>query len=117
MPTRQNKMSPSVRKRFRHHFLRALLLSTGLIAVMLCLGIAGYHFIAGFGWIDSLLDASMILGGMGPVGTLTSDGAKVFASFYALLSGLAFISASGIVLSPMVHRVLHRFHIEEKELN
>jgi putative effector of murein hydrolase len=116
MTVRKNPISPTARKRFRHHILWAFLLSTGLIVAMLCLGIAGYHFIAGFSWIDSLLDASMILGGMGPVGALTSDGAKVFASFYALLSGLAFISASGIILSPMIHWVLHRFHIEEKDL-
>ena len=71
---------------------------------------------AGFGWVDSLLNASMILAGMGPVGVLNSDTAKVFASAYALFSGLVFITATGIVLSPIFHRVLHRFHIEEKDL-
>lgn len=88
----------------------------GLIVVSLCIGILGYHFIAGFGWVDSLLNAAMILTGMGPVGTLNSDAAKIFASGYALFSGVAFITATGILLSPMFHRVLHRFHIEEKDL-
>ena len=103
------------RRRFYHRFLRALGLSGGLLGVSLCLGISGYHYIAGFGWADSLLNASMILSGMGPVGTLNSDAAKVFASCYALFSGVVFISASGILLSPMFHLVLHRFHIEEKD--
>lgn len=110
--TKQTRYGP----KFYHRFLRALLLSGGVIVVSLCLGMAGYHFIAGFSWVDSLLNASMILSGMGPVGTLNSDAAKIFASCYAIFSGVVFISASGILLSPMFHRVLHRFHIEEKEL-
>lgn len=104
------------RRRFYHHFLRALLLSGGVIGVSLCLGILGYHCIAGFGWIDALLNAAMILSGMGPVGTLDSDAAKIFASGYAIFSGVVFISASGILLTPVFHRVLHRFHIEQKDL-
>ena len=66
--------------------------------------------------MDALLDAAMILSGMGPVSPLTSDAAKVFASAYVLFSGLILISATGIVLSPVFHRVLHRFHIEERDL-
>lgn len=87
-----------------------------MIGVSLLLGILGYHFIAGFGWIDSLLEASMILSGMGPVKNLNTAGAKVFASCYALFSGVVFISATGILLAPMFHRVLHRFHLEQKDL-
>jgi hypothetical protein len=101
----------------RHVFLRRAVKFFGLafvvIGVALAVGVAGYHFIAGFGWIDSLLNASMILGGMGPVGELTSDAAKVFASFYALFSGLVFISVMGIVLAPAAHRALHLFHLDE----
>ena len=82
-----------------------------VIGVALAIGVVGYHFIAGFAWIDTLLNASMILGGMGPVGELPSDAAKVFASFYALFSGLVFISVIGIVLAPAAHRVLHVFHL------
>jgi len=91
-------------------------LSGGLIGFSLCLGILGYHFIAGFNWVDSLLNAAMILTGMGPVGTLNSDAAKLFATAYALFSGVIFITATGILLSPIFHRVLHRFHIEERDL-
>lgn len=103
-------------RRFYRHFLQALLLSSAVLGCSLCLGIFGYHFIAGFGWIDSLLNAAMILSGMGPVGELKSDAAKVFASAYAIFSGVVFISASGILLSPIFHRVLHRFHLERKDL-
>ncbi len=103
------------RRPFHHRFLLALGWSAGLIGVSLGLGLLGYHFIAGFNWVDSLLNAAMILTGMGPVGTLNSDAAKVFASAYALFSGLIFISATGILLAPIFHRVLHRFHVEERE--
>jgi hypothetical protein len=108
-------LQPPRPRTFYHRFLRALGLAAGVIAFSLCLGILGYHFIAGFNWVDSVLNASMILAGMGPVGSLTSDAAKLFASAYALFSGVVFITATGILLSPMFHRVLHRFHIEQRE--
>ena len=103
------------RRQFYRRFLRALGVAGVLIGGSLCLGMGGYHFIAGFGWIDALLNASMILSGMGPVAPLTSDGAKLFASAYALFSGVTFITATGVLLSPMFHRVLHRFHLEQKD--
>jgi hypothetical protein len=87
-----------------------------LIAIALFIGIAGYHWIAGLNWVDSLLEASMILGGMGPVNPLTATGAKIFASLYALFSGLVFIAILGIVLAPVTHRMLHKFHIDEEDL-
>jgi hypothetical protein len=87
-----------------------------LILTALFIGIAGYHWIAGFNWVDSLLNASMILGGMGPVNSLTNTGAKIFASVYALFSGLVFIAIMGIVFSPIMHRMLHKFHIDSKDL-
>ena len=87
-----------------------------LILVAWCIGIAGYHWIAGLNWVDSLLNASMILGGMGPVNVLTTAGAKIFASLYALFSGLVFIAVMGIVFSPIVHRMLHKFHIDDKDM-
>lgn len=86
-----------------------------VIGVALGIGILGYHYIASFTWIDSLLNASMILGGMGPVGDLPSDASKLFASFYALFSGLVFISVIGIVLAPAAHRALHHFHLDEED--
>jgi hypothetical protein len=87
-----------------------------LILLSLCIGIAGYHWIAGLNWVDSLLNASMILGGMGPVDVLTTVGAKIFASLYALFSGLVFIAVMGIVFSPIVHRMLHKLQIDDKDL-
>jgi hypothetical protein len=84
-----------------------------LILAALSIGISGYHWIAGFNWVDSLLEASMILGGMGPVNQLPTTGAKIFASAYALFSGLIFIGVMGIVLTPAAHRLLHKFHIDE----
>jgi len=107
-------MKPGYRQKFYHHLLRAFVLSATLILTSLCLGILGYHFIARFTWIDALLNASMILSGMGPVGELTSNAAKIFAACYAIFSGVVFISSSGLLLAPMFHRVLHRFHVEEK---
>jgi len=86
-----------------------------LILVALGLGIAGYHWIAGFGLVDSLLNASMILGSMGPVGELHGTAAKLFASAYALFSGVVFITAVGVLFAPLVHRILHAFHLEGSE--
>jgi len=86
-----------------------------LILFSLFIGMAGYHWLAGLSWVDSLLNASMILGGMGPVNPLTNTSAKIFASLYALFSGLVFIAVMGIVFSPIVHRMLHKFHIDDKD--
>ena len=107
---------PPHRRPFYRRFFLALGLSGGLIAVSLGIGVLGYHFIAAFNWVDSILNAAMILTGMGPVGALNSDAAKLFASAYALFSGLVFITATGILLTPIFHRVLHRFHLEEGNL-
>ena len=83
------------------------------VAVALSIGIVGYHFFNNLPWIDALLDASMILGGMGPVAPITTTSAKLFASFYALFSGLFFIATTGILLAPFLHRFLHKFHLEK----
>ncbi|SRR6266581_6307821 len=93
----------------------SIVIAFGLIAAVLSIGISGYHWIAGFGWVDSILEASMILGGMGPVNPLPTSAAKLFASAYALFSGLMFIGIMGILLSPIIHRLLHKFHIDEKD--
>lgn len=85
-----------------------------LMAVSDGIGTLGYRYFAGFRWVDSFLNASMLLGGMGPVGDLPNDRAKLFASFFALYSGLVFLLAAGLMLSPVFHRVLHRFHWEDK---
>ncbi len=87
-----------------------------LIGIVLLIGVVGYHRLARLDWVDSLLEASMILGGMGPVNSLPNDSAKIFASIYALFSGLVFIAVMGIVLAPVVHRVMHKFHVDEKDV-
>jgi len=96
--------------------LGSLAIAFSLILIALLVGIGGYHFIAGFNWVDSLLEASMILGGMGPVRELPNETAKVFASIYALFSGVVFIALMGIILAPVAHRVLHKFHVDEKDV-
>jgi hypothetical protein len=101
---------------FIRRIVGSLLISLGVIALGLSIGICGYHFIAGFNWIDSLLEASMILGGMGPVRELTDDASKLFASIYALFSGLIVIALMGIMLSPVAHRVMHKFHVAEEDV-
>ncbi|HBF35098.1 TPA: hypothetical protein DDW35_11110 [Candidatus Sumerlaeota bacterium] len=87
-----------------------------LVLGALLLGVGGYHWIAQFSWVDSILNASMILAGMGPMGELKSDGAKLFAAAYALFSGLVFILLMGVMLAPILHRVLHMFHVDETDL-
>jgi hypothetical protein len=74
--------------------------------------VAGYRVLGGLGWVDAFLNASMILGGMGPVDRMTTAGAKIFAACYALFSGLVLIAVMGIVLAPWLHRMLHAFHVE-----
>jgi len=85
-----------------------------LIIAALSLGILGYHFLVGLAWLDAFLNASMILSGMGPVDPIITASGKWFASFYALLSGLVFAVTTGIVISPIIHRVMHRLHLERK---
>lgn len=88
----------------------ALLIMISALAV----GILGYHFFVGLNWLDAFLNASMILSGMGPVDTISTEGGKWFASFYALLSGLVFAVTTGIIISPIIHRVMHRLHLEKE---
>ena len=91
-----------------------LVLALFVIAAALGIGVLGYHVLGELNWIDSLLNASMILGGMGPVDPLHSPAAKLFASSYALFSGLAFIGIASLIIAPFAHRLLHRFHLEEE---
>lgn len=105
----------------RAQFARRVAANLGVaslaIGISLGIGILGYHHWAGLGWIDSLLNASMILGGMGPADNLHSNGAKVFASVYALFSGLVFIALLGFLLAPFIHRLMHHFHIADEDEN
>jgi hypothetical protein len=89
-----------------------LLIALAIIAGSLVLGICGYHYFEHLAWIDSLVNAAMILGGMGPVNELHTTAGKLFASFYALYSGIVFLVTVGVILAPLYHRFLHRFHLE-----
>ena len=111
---RSDELAP--RMTYVKRLLGSLVIALCVIVVSLSIGISGYHFIAGFNWIDSLLEASMILGGMGPVNELHADSAKIFASVYAMFSGLVVIALMGIMLSPVAHRVMHRFHVDDKDV-
>jgi hypothetical protein len=101
---------------FAKRMAMSLAMASILIGVALSIGIVGYHHLAGFDWVDSFLEASMILGGMGPVSSLPSTDAKLFAACYALFSGLIFVAAMGVVLAPITHRMLHKFHIDDEDL-
>jgi len=97
---------------FTRRVVRYSLLTAGIILFSLVIGILGYHYLESLSWIDSLLNASMILGGMGPVNALQTNAGKVFASFYALYSGIVLLASVGILGTPIFHRFMHRFHLE-----
>jgi hypothetical protein len=85
-----------------------------LLSFSLGIGVIGYHYINDLNWLDALLNASMILTGMGPVNPMKNDAAKWFASFYSIFSGVVFLSTVAVFLSPIVHRFLHTLHVDEK---
>jgi hypothetical protein len=89
----------------------------GVLLAVLGIGITGYMVFAHFTMIDAFLDAAMLLGGMGPVGTLPNDGAKLFAGCYALFAGLVFIGISGVLIAPFAHRILHTLHLQKRSSN
>jgi hypothetical protein len=101
----------------RREFFRRLLRScvVAAIALLFCLGIGmvGYHHFENLPWVDAFANAAMILSGMGPMATLQTEAGKIFAGCYALFSGLAFITIVGVVLAPVAHRFLHKFHLED----
>ena len=94
----------------RYLFSAILLLSFGL-----GIGVVGYHELEAMDWLDAFLNAAMILGGMGPVDQLHTEAGKLFAGLYALFSGLVFLVAAGLFFSPLVHRLLHKFHFEAED--
>jgi hypothetical protein len=100
------------RRVFLRRVARNFLIGQVLVAISLAVGMAGYGYFEGMGWADAFVNAAMILSGMGPMGDLKTTGGKVFAGFYALYSGLALILIVGIMLGPVVHRLLHTFHVE-----
>ncbi|MBK8721625.1 MAG: hypothetical protein IPL95_04950 [Saprospiraceae bacterium] len=109
----EHKSEPIISKnRFYKRVNYHLMISAMLISISLGIGIIGYHFIANICWIDSLHNASMILSGMGPVVNIENTAGKLFSSFYALFSGIIFITNFGFILAPFVHRILHKINVE-----
>ena len=109
---RHEKLLP--RRLFLLRMARWTATAGAVVLGSLAVGVCGYRYLDGLPWVDSLLNASMILGGMGPVDTLKTDAGKIFASIYALYSGLALIAVVGLLLTPVIHRFLHKFHIADK---
>ncbi|MEZ5032924.1 MAG: hypothetical protein R2787_16160 [Saprospiraceae bacterium] len=109
---RQPLLSPQA---FAVRVLTYLGYASIILVVSLAIGIAGYHWLAGLGWIDALLNASMILTGMGPVDPMQDDTGKLFASFYALYSGVAFLTTISVFLAPILHRLMHILHLEDDD--
>ena len=101
----------------RHVFVRRLFRFIGyaviFLSVSLSLGVLGYHYISAHPWVDAVLDASMILAGMGPVSAIPNDAGKYFASAYAIFSGVAFLTTFSIIIAPVLHRIMHRLHLNE----
>ena len=109
---KKQKLAPF--KVFFRRVLKNLLLAFFILGISLMIGVFGYHYLAGIGWLDALHNASMILSGMGLVAEITTVSGKWFSSFYALFCGVVFITNIGIILAPAIHRLLHRLNVEEE---
>lgn len=115
-PTYERHTQPLLNlRKFYQRLGMHVLIAAGILLISLLIGMLGYHFLAGLSWIDSMLNASMILGGMGPVDALRTDPAKIFASLYAIYSGVIFLVTVGIIIAPIFHRIMHHFHLETAE--
>ena len=95
--------------RVARHALSAVILFIATLSA----GMAGYHWLEGLSWVDAYLNAAMILGGMGPVAELHTSAGKLFAGSYALFAGIVFLASVSVVLAPIVHRAMHRFHLKD----
>lgn len=102
-------------RRFAHRLVRHALGALTLCAATLGLGMAGYHTLEGLSWVDAYLNATMILGGMGPVTEMHTTAGKIFAGTYALFAGLMLVVIIGVALAPVLHRALHVFHLDEHD--
>jgi hypothetical protein len=100
------------RRKFLYRIWQHFLVALAVVVLSMVLGMVGYHWLAKFSWIDSFLNAAMLLGGMGPVGDIPTDSGKLFAGFYALYSGLVLIVSAGVLLTPVLHRLMHHLHLE-----
>ena len=111
---RERLEAPSTRK-LMHRLRQPTLYALGLLVVSLIVGMAGYHWFAGFGWVDAFENTAMLLGGMGPIGDVTKTSGKIFAGVFALYAGILFLVVTALVLSPVFHHILHRFHWETRQ--
>ena len=100
------------RRDYYHRLARHGLIALGLLAAGLFVGMAGYHFIEGLSWLDAFANAAMILSGMGPLDPIKTAAGRLFAGIYAIFSGVAFLTTVGVLVAPVMHRALHRFHLE-----
>jgi len=100
---------------FIRRTVRFAIFGLAMVAGSLLIGILGYRFFEGLSWLDAFVNAAMLLGGMGPVNTLHTQAGKVFAGCYALFAGMVLLIAVGVIITPLVHRMLHRFHLEISE--
>jgi hypothetical protein len=108
------KQRPLARARFVRRLLAHLLVALGVLFLSLLFGMWGYMFFENLQWRDAFLNAAMLLGGMGPVNPPQTDGGKLFAGVYALYAGLVFILTAALLFTPILHRVLHKFHWDDK---
>lgn len=116
LPQFEHRAQPVIPpERFLVRLAHSGIIALALIMVSLLAGMAGYRLLEGLSWIDAFLNASMLLGGMGPIHTPVTPGGKLFAGLYALYCGLAVILVAGVILAPIAHRILHRFHMESRE--
>ena len=112
----ENRSDPLIsRGEFYSRMTRAFGVSLIIASASLAMGTAGYHVFGSLPWVDALLNAAMILTGMGPVDILKTDAGKLFATFYALYSGIAFLTMNAVLLAPIIHRGMHKFHLDAEE--
>lgn len=111
----QHHVRPLTHAAFMGRLARHAAAALALMILSLAIGMAGYSYFEGLGWRDAFLNAAMLLGGMGPVNAPVTPGGKLFAGCYALYAGIVFLIIAGLLLAPVVHRLLHRFHWEGKE--
>jgi len=104
------------RKDFVKRVVKYSLIALSIIVFSILLGVVGYHYFAGLDWVDSFYNAAMILTGMGPVNKLSTNGAKVFSSLYALYSGIVFLSTVAVFFAPFAHRLMHLLHVDEEDI-
>lgn len=102
------------RRDYYRRLLQHALIGLGLLTAGLFVGMCGYHFFEGLSWLDAFANAAMILAGMGPLDPIKTAAGRLFAGIYAIFSGVAFLTTVGVLLAPVVHRFLHRFHLESR---